>query len=142
MSTSGLKGYINGGTYTASRVTHDAYPSGLGVDFYKDCRNKIIDLIEYNNISFIRNSLFCEWAYFYDIDNNIFEIWKGFQTKPDPTNPFGQELNLGYYPCKRIFKGNINNINENLFTNENVLSLLVQIQRDEKINDIIDKNLF
>ena len=54
MSTSGLKGYINNGEYQAQYVSHDAYPSGLGWDFYKDCKDGFIDLIEENKIEFIK----------------------------------------------------------------------------------------
>jgi hypothetical protein len=138
MSTSGLKGYINNGEYSAHRKSHDAYPSGLGLEFYKDCKSGFIDTIYDDRIEFIKNSLFCEWAYFYDNDNKIFEIWKGFQKEPDPTNPFGQEHDEeGYYPCKRIFRGDINSINEDLFKDKNILSLLISIERDEKLNKIL-----
>ncbi len=52
---------------------------------------------------FINNSLFCEWAYVANLDSNKYEIWKGLQTKPDPDNRYGQEVDrMGYYPCQMI----------------------------------------
>ena len=140
MSTSGLKGYINKGEYVALYVSHDAYPSGLGLDFYKDCKNQFIDIIYDNRISFIKNSLFCEWAYFYDPENKIFEIWKGFQKFPDGNNPFGFKPDEdGYYPCRRIFRGDINSIDESVFTNkETIENILKSIERDNSIRSILE----
>ena len=145
MSTSGLKGYINKGEYVAEYVSHDAYPSGLGWDFYKDSKDEHIDLIEENKIVFIKNSLFCEWAYFYDPENKIFEIWKGFQKFPDGNNPFGFECDEdGYYPCRRIFKGDVDVISDGvgmmdvLLDKSVIESLLKSIERDNAIKSILE----
>jgi hypothetical protein len=140
MSTSGLKGYINNGEYIAHYVTHDAYPSGLGWDFYKDCKNGFIDTIYDNRISFIKNSLFCEWSYFYNLDTKEFEIWKGFQRFPYGNNPFGFECDEdGYYPCKRIFRGDINTIGEDVFLDKSVIeSVLKSIERDNTLKSILE----
>lgn len=152
MSTRGLKGYINNGEYQAHYIHSDAYPSGLGIDFYKDCKSKYIGLdcnpnpegvdFEENEISFIKNSLFCEWAYFYDPQTKIFEIWKGFQKFPDNKNPFGFECDeSGFYPCRRIFKGDINTIDENIFSDKNksfIEDILKSIERDNTINKILE----
>ena len=94
-----------------------------------------------HGIDFIKDSLFCEWAYFYDKDNRVFEIWKGFQKEPDPTNPFGQEKSENaYYPCKRIFRGKINSLNEKVFVDRNEFdSFITSYNRDIKINKIIEK---
>ena len=141
MSTSGLKGYINKGEYVAHYVSHDAYPSGLGWEFYKDCKNEFIDTIYDNRISFIKNSLFCEWAYFYDTENKIFEIWKGFQRFPDDNNPFGFKADEdGYYPCRRIFRGDINTINEDIFLDDKkvIESILKSIERDNALKSILE----
>jgi hypothetical protein len=141
MSTSGLKGYINKGEYVAHYVSHDAYPSGLGWEFYKDCKNEFIDTIYDNRISFIKKSLFCEWAYFYDPENKIFEIWKGFQRFPDDNNPFGFEADEdGYYPCRRIFRGDINTIDGDIFLDDKNLiePVLKSIERENAIKSILD----
>lgn len=54
---------------------------------------------------FIHNSLHCEWAYIANLDENLFEIWKGNQTKPDTDeNRYGEERDrMGYCPCTMLF---------------------------------------
>lgn len=52
---------------------------------------------------FIHNSSFCEWAYVANFDSRKYEVWKGLQTKPDPDNRYGQEVDrMGYFPCRKI----------------------------------------
>jgi len=59
-----------------------------------------------NDISFIKNSLFCEYAYIVNLDEGVLELWKGFQTKPWSENRYGTDaissVRNEYYPCKRI----------------------------------------
>jgi len=139
MSTRGLYGFIEDGQYTANYNHSDSYPSGLGAEFLTACKNNDFsgfDIVE-ESINFIHDSLFCEWAYFYDLDSKIFEIWKGFQKRADPTNPFGQKLSDGWYPCKRIFKGHISTIDVKDLEDSNLDSFLLSQQRDEQINKII-----
>lgn len=65
---------------------------------------------QYND--FIRESLFCEWAYILDIREDqapTLEVWRGFQTEPDPDNPYGQVVSTEvaerqYYPCKLVLR--------------------------------------
>lgn len=136
--TSGLYGFIEDGEYFATRNNSDSYPSGLGLEFFTSCKNG--DYSGYpifeNDIWFIHNSLFCEWAYFYDKDKKIFEIWKGYQTNPDLSNPFGKIQKEGYYPCKRLFKGNIDLLAPEVFTKD-IINKLISIQREEKLNKLI-----
>ena len=141
MGTRGLYGFIEEEKYTGNYNNYDSYPEGLGSGFYLACNND--NFSQYpmikNEIEFIRDSLFCEWAYFYDKDKRIFEIWKGFQKIPDPNNPFGQEQNEdGYYPCKRIFRGSIDDISEETFDHDNIDLILKSIERDKKIISILD----
>jgi len=55
---------------------------------------------------FIKNSLFCEYAYIINLDTNELEFWTGFQKKPDSSNRYGVEPSHiieedeKYYPCK------------------------------------------
>lgn len=53
-----------------------------------------------NYISFIRDSLFCEYAYIYDLDSESLEFYIGFQKVPDENNIYGQRENEGYFPCR------------------------------------------
>jgi hypothetical protein len=52
--------------------------------------------------NFIKDSLFCEYAYIIDLDNLTIELYKGFQHEPQEGNPFGTEpcRNGDYYPCR------------------------------------------
>lgn len=52
--------------------------------------------------SFIKNSLFCEWAYVANLDTEEFEIWKGFQKEPCERNRYGKKRVDGYFPCRKI----------------------------------------
>jgi len=31
---------------------------------------------------FIKDSLFCEWGYIINLDDNVLEVWRGFQKEP------------------------------------------------------------
>lgn len=55
-----------------------------------------------DQMDFINDSLFCEYAWFFNLDTMMFEGWKGFQHEADPSNPFGTTCDNGYYPCKRV----------------------------------------
>ena len=51
---------------------------------------------------FIKDSLFCEYAYIINLDSECLEFWVGFQKKPDTENRYGTDENDGYYPCRMI----------------------------------------
>lgn len=149
MSTHGLWGFIKNGDYIAKRSYSDSYPSYLGVRFLKACKSGDFSEFEINDdenyIRFIKDSLFCEWAYFYDFDKHQFEVWKGFQKEPDKNNPFGQmpeETWQGsgefFYPCKLIYRDKVENIPLSIFEDNN--NFLKIIERDKKINDIIGES--
>lgn len=55
-----------------------------------------------DNSSFIKDSLFCEYAYIVNLDTDQLEFYCGFQHKPDETNRYGCEENRGYYPCRMV----------------------------------------
>ena len=55
---------------------------------------------------FIKNSLWCEYAYYVNLDTGNFEVWIGFQNKPTSggMERYGVEKSEdGYYPCKLSF---------------------------------------
>jgi hypothetical protein len=145
MGTRGLYGYIKkSGEYTAQYNNSDSYPDGLGLDFYKACiGNKLNDYkVTDENIDFIKQSLFCEWAYFYDKKNKIFEIWRGFQEEKDLNNPFGKQAIDSYYPCKRILRVKIADINEKLFTDypdyDEFERVCNKYNRESKLKELLD----
>ena len=70
------------------------------LNVYKNGLKYIIDSCE-----FIKDSLFCEYAYIINLDTNCLEFWRGFQDKPDKNNRYGAETHDNtdkYYPCKMI----------------------------------------
>lgn len=79
-------------------------------DWYCLLRNAQGDLNAYknglkymiDNCYFIKDSLFCEYAYVINLDTNCLEFWVGFQKEPNEDNRYGTEKTDGYYPCKMI----------------------------------------
>lgn len=66
-------------------------------DVYKNGLRYMID-----NHGFINDSLFCEYVYIINLDNNTLEFYIGFQKAPDVNNRYGTEKEDGYYPCKMV----------------------------------------
>lgn len=55
---------------------------------------------------FIRDSLFCEWAYIVNLDANVFEVYRGFQKEKHTKGryvpcrkPLHADSGTVYYPC-------------------------------------------
>lgn len=63
-----------------------------------------------DNLAFAHDSLFCEWAYVVDLDENVLEIYEGFQTEPHDRGRFADaevEPEPGgrtYYPVALVRK--------------------------------------
>lgn len=57
-----------------------------------------------NSAEFMKDSLFCEWAYVVNLDTGKLEIYEGFQKKPHSNNKYflGHFGDEGYYPVKMI----------------------------------------
>lgn len=54
-----------------------------------------------DNRDFIKDSLFCEYAYIINLDTQKIEFYVGFQHGPQPGNRYGEEPDEnGYYPCR------------------------------------------
>ena len=65
---------------------------------------------------FIKDSLFCEYAYIINLDTHVLEFWRGFQTKPNHNNRYGfnissQGVGYTYYPCNLIWEIKLLDIN-------------------------------
>jgi len=54
--------------------------------FLREVQGKIISLLRAGIMAsthdFILDSLFCEWAYIFNFDDEVFEVYKGFQDAP------------------------------------------------------------
>lgn len=52
---------------------------------------------------FALDSLFCEWGYLINLDDSLFEVYKGFQRKAHTQGRFAKENDRkGYYPIALI----------------------------------------
>ena len=67
------------------------------LDAYKNGLKYMID-----NCGFIKDSLWCEYAYIINLDTEELEFWVGDQDKPDLYNRYGVERDGNYYPCKMM----------------------------------------
>lgn len=75
-----------------------------------------------NNLSFAGDSLFCEWAYVLNLDNDTLEVYKGFNEQPINENERFYGFNdpkSGYYPVKFLKEYDLHNLPSNEeFVNE------------------------
>lgn len=63
-----------------------------------------------DDTSFVKDSLFCEYAYLIDFDKKVLELYRGFQHKAQKGNRFGTkpgkkgdyEGAQAYYPCAKV----------------------------------------
>ena len=55
-----------------------------------------------DNHKFIKDSLFCEWGYIINLDNNTLEIYRGFQKTPNNNRYKINKSKEGYYNCALI----------------------------------------
>lgn len=63
---------------------------------------------------FILDSLFCEYGYIINLDENVLEFWVGFQEKPDNSNRYGTKETDGYYPCKLLARFSLNELDNDV----------------------------
>jgi len=67
---------------------------------------------------FIKESLFCEWGYVINLDDNLFEVYKGFQREPHKKGRYASETaSTGgkdkFYPCALVATFPLNAIPKN-----------------------------
>lgn len=103
-------------SYDVSKKFAEKYPH-----LHRDCGAKIFEIIQenesgiklQNSVDFAGDSLFCEWAYVVDLDNNTFEVYQGFNQSPLTEKDrfyFLQKPNSEYYPVKMLKSYSLNNL--------------------------------
>ena len=71
---------------------------------YTECIENDSKVFMTDGIGFIMDSLFCEYAYIINIDDEVLEYYEGFQKTPQIGNRYGTTPDDGgYYPCKLSF---------------------------------------
>lgn len=81
-----------------------------------------------DNHNFIKDSLFCEFGYIINLDDNTLEFWKGFQKEPQKGNRYGTKISedrgngTKYYPCRLMEVYPLDSIPENVVENMNLLA--------------------
>ena len=101
------------------------------LNFYKRGLSYMID-----DHNFIKDSLFCEYGYIINLDENCLEFWMGFQNKPQKGNRYGtkkySEYDTPYYPCKLMKKFSLTRLSEN--TLDKMISIKEEEQKDDSEN--------
>lgn len=87
------------------------------IDAWEEALKQNAKLPMEDNHNFIKDSLFCEYAYIINLDNHVLEYWVGWQNKPNPDNRYGCEISssgtsYSYYPCNLYWEIKLSDINE------------------------------
>jgi len=103
--------------FDVSKIHTEKYPESS-----RDTGGKILSIIMKrkagillnNKIDFVTDSLFCEWAYVVDLDDNTFEVFKGFNQMPlhrdERFATFSDQCREDYYPVKLVKKYDLDNL--------------------------------
>ncbi|NUS02059.1 MAG: hypothetical protein HOV97_05790 [Nonomuraea sp.] len=82
-----------------------AYPAltrDTGADILRLVADETVSFVK-DSRSFAQDSLFCEWGYVIDLDNDVVEVYRGFQQDPHNEGRWGgMEPDNGYYPIKLV----------------------------------------
>lgn len=69
---------------------------------YQTCIDEDNKIYMTDGVDFIKDSLFCEYAYIINLDDEVLEFYEGFQKEPQADNRYGTKEDRGYYPCKLV----------------------------------------
>lgn len=69
-----------------------------------DPENTLVSGYILDGMNFIYDSLFCEWAYVINLDELLFEVYKGWQHNPHSKGRYADMETQGkeYYPCALV----------------------------------------
>lgn len=95
-------GYVDLSVSTQSNDDWYCLLRNLQGDFeeYQRCIDTDAKIYMIDSIDFIEDSLFCEYAYIINLDDEVLEFYEGFQKEPQVGNRYGTKEDRGYYPCK------------------------------------------
>jgi hypothetical protein len=100
-----------------------------GEDWIKEVYNGELEHYIFNN-NFIKDSLFCEYAYIINLDTMMLEFYNGFQKVEQKYNRFGEEANEdGYYPCRLVGIFNLLDINDSELVNK--MNQIIESEKDD-----------
>lgn len=64
-----------------------------------------------DSATFLKDSLFCEWAYIINLDTEELEVYEGFNKRPDAPGRYADtETNNGYFGVKLINVVNLEDV--------------------------------
>ena len=135
MSTRGCFGYYKDGVSKLCFNRWDSYPKGLGQSFVDFLVAEGIDTFvasfsfkeEDDATEFIKDSIFCEWAYVANIDSGKLEIYEGFQKQKSENRYQPPEpIRAGYWGPKLIAEIPFESLKEGFET----FSLELAVTRD------------
>lgn len=96
------------------------------LNIYKKGLKYMIDSEE-----FLKDSLFCEWAYIINLDKNVLEVYKGFQKKPQKNRYYTTKDIDGYYNVALIKEISLDDIKRRPI--EELISSIEESKKVEKI---------
>lgn len=92
----GIKARISSGVIAEWQDVYPELSRGTAAKILQMVYDHPEGMVLKNDISFAADSLFCEWAYVIDLDQNRFEVYKGSNNTPtDETDRFHQFEAIG-----------------------------------------------
>lgn len=91
------------------------YPEGGTLEAWKNAidSNQMVRIENY--IDFIKNSLFCEYAYILDLDSKKLEYYVGWQKKSVKSSRYKTSpADFGYVECRLVQKFTLNEIEQSV----------------------------
>jgi len=85
---------------------------------YQKCIDNNSNVYMTDGIDFIKDSLWCEYAYIINLDDNVLEFYVGNQTEPQEGNRYGTEVSYDgfdgtkFYPCKLLMTFPLEEMND------------------------------